>query len=107
MVQGNIKSCGCYSTDVLKQVSTTHGLSKVGGKKTKLFMAWDAMKQRCNNVNHASYKDYGGRGITVCEEWMTSFKALHDWSRANGFANALVEEQFNLFPVVHLLQGHP
>lgn len=89
LTSGQIKSCGCYSTDVLKQVSTTHGLSRYNGKKTKLFMAWDAMKRRCTNPLHKNYKDYGGRGITVCEEWMNSFQAFHDWSMANGFADDL------------------
>lgn len=84
-----IKSCGCYSTSKLKEVATTHGLSKVNGKKTKLFMTWDAMRQRCTNSNHASYEDYGGRGITVCPEWLNDFKSFYDWSMANGFSNDL------------------
>lgn len=89
LLNGQTKSCGCYSTDLLKKVSTTHGLSQVNGKRTKLFMAWSAMKQRCYNRNSKSYDDYGGRGITVCDEWQTDFKAFHDWSMANGFADSL------------------
>lgn len=86
---GRTKSCGCYSTDVLKKVATKHGLSKVNGKHTKLFRAWASMKQRCYNKNHASYKDYGGRGIDVCTEWREDFEAFHDWSIANGFSDDL------------------
>lgn len=89
LLNGQTKSCGCYSTDILKKVSTKHGLSKVNGKKTKLFMTWDAMRQRCTNSNHASYKDYGGRGITVCPEWLNNFKSFYDWSMDNGFSNDL------------------
>ena len=89
LLNGQTKSCGCYSTDILKKVSTKHGLSKVNGKKTKLFMTWDSMRQRCTNSNHANYKDYGGRGIDVCPEWLNDFEAFHDWSMANGFSDDL------------------
>ena len=89
LLNGQTKSCGCYSTDILKKVATKHGLSKVNGKHTKLFRAWDAMKQRCYNKNHASYKDYGGRGIDICTEWREDFEAFHDWSIANGFSDDL------------------
>lgn len=89
LLNGTIKSCGCYSTDKLREVATTHGLSKVNGKKTKLFMAWDSMRQRCYNKNHASYKDYGGRGIDICPEWYGDFKVFHEWAVNNGFSEEL------------------
>ncbi|UVD43225.1 deoxyuridine 5'-triphosphate protein [Enterococcus phage TJE2] len=89
LIGGRTKSCGCYSTDVLKKVATKHGLSKVNGKPTKLFRAWASMKQRCYNKNHASYKDYGGRGITICSEWRENFEAFHDWAMTNGFSDDL------------------
>ncbi len=38
---------------------------------TPLYVAWFNMKQRCLNPRHPQYKDYGGRGITVCEQWLT------------------------------------
>lgn len=57
--RGHTKSCGCIS-DGLK-----HGL--VG---TSEYGIWAAMKRRCMNKNSAAYKDYGGRGVVVCERWM-------------------------------------
>ncbi len=49
-----------------------------GGRNTREYHAWNAMIQRCYNPNHAAYKGYGGRGITVCAEWRTDFVAFRD-----------------------------
>ena len=57
---GGIKSCGC-----LVGKNTTHGL-----KSNRFYDTWYGMLQRCTNPNHKAYKDYGARGITVCEEWL-------------------------------------
>lgn len=57
---GNTVSCGCYKREIV----TKHGLYK-----HKLYRIWIDMKGRCYNKNNKHYKDYGGRGITVCEEW--------------------------------------
>ena len=50
-----------------------------GGKGTKLYEVWCSMKQRCFNPNNKRYKTYGGRGITVCEEWRNDFKTFYDY----------------------------
>lgn len=47
------------------------------------------MKQRCNNPNNKKYKDYGGRGITVCTEWENSFEAFYDWAMESGYDDGL------------------
>ena len=46
---------------------------KTGSRKHPLYATWDNLKQRCLNKNHPAYKDYGGRGITVCNTWRTDF----------------------------------
>ena len=43
------------------------------------------MKNRCYCVSHRNYTSYGGRGITVCEEWLHDFRAFYDWAMANGY----------------------
>ena len=75
---GHTKSCGCFN-----KRRTTHGKSK-----TKLFKVWTEMKQRCFNPNAEEYDRYGGRGITVCEEWK-SFEPFYEWAVANGYAEGL------------------
>jgi hypothetical protein len=60
LISGAVLSCGCYRLDRIK----THGLSK-----HPLYDVWHSMLRRCTNPRDVSYKNYGGRGITVCERW--------------------------------------
>lgn len=55
-----------------------------GGNGTRLHNVWIMMKQRCNNPKTFEYHRYGGRGIKVCEEWL-SFAVFRDWAMANGY----------------------
>lgn len=67
---GDTRSCGCLSRELLVTRSTTHGAARVGAE-TPEYHAWHAMFQRCTNPHHASWEDYGGRGVTVCERWQS------------------------------------
>lgn len=57
--------------------------------KTKLYRVWSTMKERCYNPNNHKYKNYGARGIKVCEEWKTDFKAFQKWAYENGYGEGL------------------
>ena len=50
---------------------------KHGKSYSPEYKVWDAMKQRCTNTNHKRWKDYGGRGIFVCDEWLSSFENFY------------------------------
>ena len=78
--QGNTKSCGCYRVSLVKGLTKTHGMSD-----TRLFKVWCLMHQRCYNINNPQYKNYGGRGITICDEWKNDFLKFHDWAYENGY----------------------
>ena len=84
---GNVRSCGCLWKEVVpannKEQNTRHGESG-----SKLHKAWCSMRYRCHNPNCKSYKNYGGRGITICKEW-DSYEVFRDWALANGFASDL------------------
>ena len=69
---GNSKSCGCWRRDYQKEKRTTHGLSN-----SRLYYIYISMKQRCLNPNHPAYKDYGGRGIKVCDRWLDEDGFIH------------------------------
>jgi hypothetical protein len=69
---GKAKSCGCISKESFVQRNTKHGM-----RSTPEYRAWCGLKSRCLNTKVRNYKDYGGRGITVCEEWVKSFSAFH------------------------------
>lgn len=66
---GTTKSCGCHRRDRMKEVNYKHGAARKG-QVTKEFRAWDSMIKRTTRPNHEAYKDYGGRGIGVCDRWM-------------------------------------
>jgi hypothetical protein len=70
---GKTKSCGCIIYDILLKRNLTHGKAKFG-QKTPEYRTWLGMKGRCNNKNSGRYKNYGGRGITVCDRWINSFE---------------------------------
>lgn len=75
LLSGNTKSCGCLREE---------NITKHGGCNSRLYRVWQAMKHRCLNPKDAEYHNYGGRGITVCNEWL-DFKNFYDWSILNGF----------------------
>lgn len=69
---GGCRSCGCLQKEAVGAVNLKHGLSY-----SPEYTVWEHLKSRCYNENNASYPDYGGRGITVCEEWRNSFEAFY------------------------------
>lgn len=83
---GNTSSCGCLHKEMLREKPSgrTHGMTD-----TRLFRIWGSMLTRCYNKNHKYYHRYGGRGITVCEEWLHSFQAFYDWAMSHGYADDL------------------
>lgn len=87
---GHTTSCGCFKRERQLASATKHG-----GKKTRLYHIWEGMKSRCLNRAERSYKDYGGRGITVCEEWAQSFGAFRDWALANGYRDDLTIDRID------------
>jgi hypothetical protein len=66
-----------------------------GKRKTRMYRIWSDMKGRCNNPNRAKYARYGGRGITVCDEWMSDFQAFYDWAIKNGYREDLTIDRID------------
>ena len=62
---------------------------KDGRKGSRLYRIYNNMKNRCYNEHSNSYKNYGGRGITVCDEWLNDFKAFYDWAITHGYRDDL------------------
>ncbi len=70
---GDVKSCGCLRRASWKKSPTNIDQTKHGGRYTSEYSVWCAIKARCFNKAVRSYKDYGQRGITMCEEWRNDF----------------------------------
>ena len=64
-------SCGCYRTEKTIQRSWKHG-----GRHLPEYNCWNVARDRCFNPGNTAFKNYGGRGITMCDEWKKSFKAF-------------------------------
>ena len=81
---GLVQSCGC-----LLGGHKTHG-----GTHTRLYKIWKGMRARCNNKNLPQYNDYGGRGITICDEW-NDFLIFKEWAENNGYTDSLTIDRID------------
>lgn len=66
-----------------------------GKRDTKLYNIWSGMKQRCIDKNYSKFNYYGGRGISVCNDWITNFNNFYNWSIANGYKPGLSIDRIN------------
>ncbi len=80
---GASTSCGCYQKECASKANKTHGMTH-----TSLHNRWKAIRQRCTNPKDSRYKNYGNRGITLCEEW-NNFERFAKWSLENGYQDGL------------------
>ena len=67
-----------------------------GLSKTRLNNIYHNMKNRCNNPKNYRYKNYGKRGIKVCDEWQNSFLSFYDWSINNGYNEELTLDRIDV-----------
>lgn len=77
------KSCGC-----LQRQSASKSLKTHGDSYSRLYRIFANMKTRCTNPNTSSWENYGGRGITLCDEWM-KFETFKQWATTNGYSDDL------------------
>lgn len=89
---GIIKSCGCLKNEYAKVGNKVHGYNK-----TRLQRIHESMKKRCYSKNHIHYKDYGGRGITVCGEWLeeNGLENFANWALKNGYKDTLTIDRID------------
>ena len=81
---GHTSSCGCLQRERASEASLVHGQTN-----SRLYRIYNGMKNRCYNQKQQNYENYGGRGITICEEWLKSFTAFEEWSLSHGYADDL------------------
>lgn len=88
--RNHVKSCGCVKKETSPTWRTKHGLTD-----SRIHKTWSAMKQRCFNKNCNAYPTYGGRGITVCDEWKNDFLAFYNWAIAHGYSDTLTIDRID------------
>ena len=79
------KSCGCLQSEVARERLVTHGFCG-----HPVYTLWCSIKTRCYNPNYIQYKDYGGRGIRMSDEWKDNAEMFCEWALANGWKPGLV-----------------
>ena len=81
---GKTRSCGCLQEEARSDAHTKHRLCD-----HRLYNIWTNMKQRCFNSKNGDFKNYGGRGITICDEWLNNFSAFYEWAMVSGYEASL------------------
>lgn len=90
LTSNHSKSCGCYNVEQAIKNATKHEMYG-----TRLYKIWQDMKRRCESPVELSYKNYGGRGIKVCQEW-SEFQPFMDWALNNGYQEDLTIDRINV-----------
>ena len=86
---GHTQSCGCLQKEIARKKMFIHGM-----KNTRIYRCWENMISRCVNKNHPRFKDYGGRGIKVCEAWHR-FTDFELWASTHGYREDLTIERID------------
>lgn len=89
-------SCGCLARELISKANAKHLSSK-----TRLYPIWSSMKQRCLRKTHCAYKNYGGRGIKVCDEWLGEhgFENFKQWAFENGYKEETLPNNLNKWTI--------
>lgn len=89
-------SCGCMLKENRESFKNKYrNGKKINAKNTRILRIYNHMKQRCYNSNNSSYKNYGGRGITICKEWLENYYEFEKWSLENGYEDTLTIDRID------------
>lgn len=89
LTKGSTTSCGCYRNEISRKKLLKHGLYN-----TRIYEIWWGMVQRCKDKNNINYRNYGAKGITLCEEW-ERFMPFYEWAMANGYKDDLTIDRID------------
>lgn len=81
-------SCGCFKKEQDK-INLAKNHKGYNSQQSRLYHIWQGMRRRCENTSCAEYPEWGGRGITVCDEWSKDYKPFMNWSASNGYRDFL------------------
>lgn len=87
-------SCGCVKAEIATRNVVKNHKHKQSG--TRIYHEWQGIKDRCTNPNNSRYKNYGGRGIKMYEDWVNDFTAFREWALAHGYRDDLTIERIDV-----------
>lgn len=93
LLDGSTTSCGCRRATFLKGV-VGHKPPLHGMTNTRIYQIWQGMRNRCHNPREKAYKNYGGRGISICKEW-DDFTNFYNWAMDNGYSKELTIDRID------------
>lgn len=86
----------CSALNAQADPSISEAIAVRGKSHTRLYNIWRGMKQRCYCLEHNSFKNYGGRGVTVCDEWLNDFTIFYTWAKENGYKPGLTLDRVDV-----------
>lgn len=87
ITSGKSTQCSKCQSDSYK----TRGIHyDIGGTSHPLYNVWSGIKRRCYNKKQKSYKYYGAKGVTMCEEWRNDYRKFYEWMMSNGYKKGMV-----------------
>lgn len=84
LLHGDTKSCGCLHSEMVAKRNREN--ARHGDSKSRLYKIWSGMKNRCYCKSHHEFQNYGGRGISVCDEWM-NYANFKKWAISSGYVD--------------------
>lgn len=91
---GKVKSCGCYHDE--KSVERATKFKHLVKDNKRLYSIYNGIKKRCYNKSEPRYRDYGARGIKMCDEWLKSFDGFVEWSLSNAYTDKMSIERIDV-----------
>lgn len=92
---GNTQSCGCLQKQTAI-ITSKNNFTKHNLCNHRIYRIYRGIKRRCYNKNEKAFINYGGRGISICEEWRNDFKSFYNWAIANGYQENLTIDRIDV-----------
>lgn len=83
---GECKSCGCLRNEIATE--QCYSMARHNMARTRVYRIWGGMIERCTNPRSKDFKNYGGRGVSICDEWR-NFEGFKEWALSNGYEDTL------------------
>ena len=96
LINQHTTSCGCVHKQMVGNINRKHNMANKCGR---IYQLWKSIKYRCNNSNCKCYKNYGGRGIKVCDEWQKDFISFYNWAMKNGYKEERLPNGLNKWTI--------
>ena len=97
MKNGTTQSCGCLHDEMFESTRTKYRYKHGEANQNRLYRIWKGMKGRCYVKTNTAYKNYGAKGVTICDEWKNNYSSFKDWALANGYEDGLTIDRIDPF----------